>query len=890
LKTEGNHPPKLWQQFFRWFCHPKLRDSIEGDLMELYQERKDKSGKTQADIRFVIDVIQLFRSDIIRPMEGYRNLNTYGMYKNYFKIAWRNLIRNKGYSIINMGGLTVGVTACLIIILYIAHEISYDAHFNNADRIYRLSTELMFSGEHYKLASSPAAAARTLPVDFPEVESAMHFRQWPWRWVKRGTESFKENHIAYASNEIFTVFSLPLRNGNTSNALLEPNTMVISKSSAEKYFPGGDALGQMLSVDDVNYKITGVFNDLPVTTHFELDFILSMAGHSDSKNESWLMNNFNTYILLREGASAKSLESKFPSLVDKYFGPQAKEFFGSALKLNSDHGKGDKVVYSLTPIKDIHLRSHLTMEMGANSDISYVYLFGTIALFIFLIACINFMNLSTARSSNRAKEVGVRKVMGSIRGHLISQFLTESVLLSGFSFTLAIALTYLLLPSFNTLAERTLTLPFHEPGFIFLFISATIAAGVFAGLYPSFFLSTFKPIQALKGKPASAKGGSVRSVLVVSQFMISIFLVIGTIAVQRQLYFIQNKNLGYAKDQVIILHNTETLGNQQQAFRNELTRNSMVTSASVSGYVPISGWARMEQSFWKEGQEPSEENHVSMQCWPVDHDYIPTMGMELGQGRNFSLDSPSDSMAVIINESAVRHFGFKEPIGAKIETFAFEKSAFEAKKHATVTVIGVVKDFHFESLKENITPLCLRLGNSNWSIPVRFNAGNTDQVIAHLEQTWKTFNPDTPFEFTFLDEAFRNMYASERRLGSIFSIFSTLTIVIACLGLFALTAFSAEQRTKEIGVRKVLGASVASIVYLLSKEFGKLIFIAFVISAPLAWYAVDWWLKDYTYKVEVGILVYISAGLFAFLIAGLTMSYQSVKAALTNPVSSLRSE
>jgi putative ABC transport system permease protein len=866
-------------------------DHIEGDLIEVYRKRVKKKGNRNADIRFIIDVLLLFRRSIIRPAEGYKNLDNYSMYKNYFKIAWRNLSRNKGYSLINMGGLTVGVTACLIITIYITHELSYDTHFKNADRIYRLNTELMFSGNHYKLASSPPAAARTLPVDFPEVESAVHFRQWPWRWVKRGTESFKEQHIAYASNEIFKVFSLPLMNGSTDNALLEPNTLVISKSKAQKYFPGGEALGQMLIIDDLNYKITGVFNDLPVTTHFRLDFILSIAGLEDSKNESWLANNFNTYILLREGASAKSLESKFPFLVEKYFGPQAREFFGSDLKLNTADGKGDKVIYSLTPLRHIHLRSHLTMEMGANSDISYVYLFGTVALFIFLIACINFMNLSTARSSNRAKEVGVRKVMGSIRGHLVSQFLTESVLLSIISFALAIALAYLLLPSFNTLAGQTLAIPFTKLKFIFLFVSASIVAGILAGLYPSFFLSAFKPIPALKGKAgANVKGVSIRSALVVFQFMISIFLIIGTIAVQKQLSFIQNKKLGYVKDQVVILHNTETLGTQQQSFRNELTRNSIVTSASVSGYVPISGWARLEQSFWKESQQPSEENHVSMQCWNIDHAYIPTMGMEIDQGRNFSLDFPSDSLAVILNESAVRHFGFKEPIGAKIETFAFEEGAFETKRYATLTVIGVIKDFHFESLRENITPLCLRLGESNWSISVRFQAGNTDQAIAYLEQTWKKFNHDVPFEFTFLDEAFGNMYASEKRLGSIFGIFSTLTIIIACLGLFALTAFSAEQRTKEIGVRKVLGASVASIVYLLSREFSKLILIAFIIAAPLAWYSVDWWLKDYTYKVEIGIFVYISAGLFAFLIAGLTMSYQSVRAALVNPVKSLKTE
>jgi putative ABC transport system permease protein len=819
------------------------------------------------------------------------NINTWLMIRNYLKIAIRSLSKHRFYTFINITGLAVGVAACLIITLYITHELSYDTHFKNADRIYRVHTEILFSGDHYKLASTPAAAARTLPDDFPEIESAMHFLQWPWRWVKRNTESFKESNIAYASNEIFRVFSLPLMKGNTSSALLEPNSLVISKSKAEKYFSDEEALGQMLIIDGKNHKITGVFEDFPTTTHFRLDFILSMEGNKQGKNESWLSNPFNTYILLREGASAKDLEAKFPGLVEKYFGPEAKEFFGARVSSNRSDTDGDRVVYSLMPLKDIHLHSHLVREMGTNSDISYIYLFGAIAFFILVIACINFMNLSTARSSNRAKEVGVRKVMGSLRSHLVRQFLTESVLLSIFSFVFAVALAYLLLPTFNTLAQQSLEIPFNDAAFVVLLISASLVVGLLAGLYPSFFLSAFKPIQVLKGKVAlGMKSGTVRGVLVVFQFMISIFLVIGTIAVQKQLAFIQNKKLGYDKDQVIVVHNTETLSKQQEAFKNEMLRNPVITSASVSGYIPISGWARMEQSFWRKGEQPSQENHVSMQCWAVDRDYVPTMGMEIKQGRNFSPDFPSDSTAIIINESAVKHFGFKEPVGEEIMTFAFEPDSFEARKHTTATVIGVVEDFHFESLKENITPLSLRLGHSNWSMAVRFQSENTAEVVDHLKKTWNAFNPEKPFEFNFLDEAFGNMYASEKRLGSIFGIFAGLAIVIACLGLFALTAFTAEQRTKEIGIRKVLGASVSSIVYLLSKEFAKLILIAFVLSAPLAWFAVEWWLKNYTYKIEIGFVVYLMAGALAFVVAWLTMSYQSIKAATANPVTSLRNE
>lgn len=881
-------PPEKAIAFLRWFCREDCIEEIEGDLTERFLKASEDSPR-EAKWKFFFNVLGYFRPEFIKSFKNSYHSNSYGMYKNYAKLAWRNLVRNKGYSMINIGGLTLGVTACLMITLYIAHELSYDRHFKNADRIYRLNTEIFFNGSHYNMATSPAAAMRILPADFPEVEAAMHFAKWPWRWVKNKTERFKEPNLAYASNEVFTIFPLPLIEGNPANALVNPGTLVISKSMSKKYFPGQQSLGQSLVVDDVNYTITGVFDDLPVTTHFKFDFLLSSKGHWDEKNDSWLSNNFNTYVLLREGASSQNLESKFHTLITKYIGPQANTAFGSDVKFNDPNGNGNKVFYTLTPVTDIHLHSHLDSELGANSDIAYVWLFGTVALFILLIACINFMNLSTARSANRAKEVGVRKVLGSIHRHLVGQFLTESVLLSICSFVLASALVYALLPSFNSLAERTLSIPFTDFRFISLFVGASVIIGILAGLYPSFFLSAFKPAEVLKGKMGGIRGKGIRGTLVVFQFMISIFLVIGTIAVQKQLSFMQNKKLGYSKDQILVIHNTETLGTKQQGFKNELMRSPGVASASVAGYVPIAGWARTGRAVWRGGDGPSADSHVVMECWSVDHDYISTMGMEVIQGRDFSVDFPSDSSGIIINEAALRHFGFKDPIGEKIVTFGFQ-TPFDESRLTTLTVIGVVKDFHFESLKENIAPLFLRLGESNWSMPVRFKSENASTIISQLEKTWKAFNPGTPFEYTFLDEAFGNMYTSEKRIGNVFAIFASLAILLACLGLFALTAFTAEQRTKEIGIRKILGASVFGIVYLLSKDFGKLIAIAFTLSAPLAWVAVDRWLHEYTYKVEVGFFVYLSAGLFAFLIAWVTMSWQSVKAARANPVKSLRAE
>jgi putative ABC transport system permease protein len=487
--------------------------------------------------------------------------------------------------------------------------------------------------------------------------------------------------------------------------------------------------------------------------------------------------------------------------------------------------------------------------------------------------------------------VGVRKALGSLRSHLVRQFLMESILLSAFSVILALILAYVALPGFNLLSERSLSIPFGEPLFILVVVAAALFIGVLAGLYPSLFLSAFKPVNVLKGKLSlGMKSGAVRSSLVVFQFMISIFLVVGTITVQRQLDFIQHTKLGFKKNQVVILHNTELLEKRHDVLKNELMKNPAITNVSASGYIPVSGWGRSNTSFWPQGSQPSQTNMISMEYWQVDHDYVPTLGMEIKQGRNFSKDFPSDSTGIILNEEAVKRFAFKNPIGEKINTFFVKDGVIEQDKTETFTVVGVVENFHFESMKQHITPLCLQLGSSGWNMPIRFSSADAKEVLAHIEKSWKVVAPGQPFEYTFLDEAFGKMYSSEKQLGEIFGIFAALAIIIACLGLFALTAFTAEQRTKEIGIRKVLGASVGSIVLLLSKEFGKLIVLAFILAAPLSHFAVDKWLESYEYKTEIGIAVYILAGLAAFAVAWLTMGFQSVKAARGNPVTALRSE
>jgi putative ABC transport system permease protein len=835
--------------------------------------------------------------DIQKQTLTLENQNTKIMLRNYLLIAIRSLTKHKFYSLINVIGLATGIAACLVIVLFIQNELSYDRHNEKADRIYRVNGEIKFGGNHYKLAVASAPFGDALVHDFPEVEAAVRFRARGSYLVKRGEgyDNIKENDVIWTDSTFFRVFSVPVISGDASTALTEPNSIAISKKMADKYFPDGNVLGQSMVLDNRrNVTVTAVFEDMPATAHFHFDILIAMAGLDEAQQTNFLSNNFNTYLLLKPGTSAKALEKKIPAFIEKHLGPQASVLLDKKFTLRNFEADGNIWRYTLMPLTDIHLHSDLTAELGPNGNITYIYLFSAVALFILSIACINFMNLSTARSANRAKEVGVRKVMGSLRSHLVRQFLLESMLLSLASFFIAVVLAWLSLPVFNSLSQKNLVLPFFSPLFYFLLVAGSILIGVLAGLYPSFFLSAFKPVHVLKGNVSlGMKSGWIRGSLVVFQFVISIFLVIATITINRQLNYIQNKKIGFKKDQVLVINDAYALGKNIQSFKDEVIQNSFIKSGSISGFLPVSGGWRSDDMFWPEGSEPTEESMVGMQAWDVDYDYVKTMGMKIIEGRDFSADFLSDSSGIVMNQSALKYFHFeKDPIGKKISTFNGNilDGSPDRNTLRSWTIIGVVEDFHFESLKQNITPLALFLAKNNGTVIFRFEAANSQDVISTVEETWKKLAPGQPFQYSFLDEDFGRMYASEQRLGKIFAAFASLAIIIACLGLFALTSFTAEQRTKEIGIRKVLGASVSSIVVLLSKEFGKLILIAFVLAAPLAWYAIHWWLKSYTYKVEVGVLVYTAAGLFAFGIAWITMSYQSIRAARNNPVNSLKSE
>jgi putative ABC transport system permease protein len=612
----------------------------------------------------------------------------------------------------------------------------------------------------------------------------------------------------------------------------------------------------------------------------------------EAKSTSFMSENFIEYVLLRKGANPKDLEKKLPKFLEKNMGPEVAQAFGPDFTFEKFRATGNKYDVTLRPVTDIHLHSNVRGELEPNGNISYVYLFTIVAGFILIIGCINFMNLSTARSSNRAKEVGVRKVMGSMRSHLIRQFLIESTVVALFSFCVAVVIAYLILPLFNYLSQKQLELPFGNPVFYLILIGSCLLIGLMAGLYPSFFLSAFKPVNVLKGHVSlGMKSGVIRSSLVVFQFVISIFLIVGAIAVNRQLNFIQNKKLGFEKDQVIIIHDAYALRPRNvEPFKNEALRLGSIEAGTISAYVPVENdvsW-RSNTTIWNHGSDPTPETMVGSEIWEVDYDYIETFKMNIKEGRGFSKEFPSDSNAIILNQTAAARLGLgKDAIGKKVSTFEGDANPENIKAR---TVIGIIDDFHFSSLKNNISSLTLILGQADGTVCFRFQPNKTEEVIQSIEKIWKQLAPGQPFQYSFLDEDFANMYQAEQRLGTIFSLFAGLAIIIACLGLFALTAFTAEQRTKEIGIRKVLGASVSSIVVLLSKEFGKLVLIAFVLSTPVAWWAVTKWLEDYQYKVEIGWGIFVLAGIISLAIAWLTMSFQSIKAALSNPVKSLRNE
>jgi putative ABC transport system permease protein len=815
------------------------------------------------------------------------------MLKNYLKVAWRNLVRNKTFSFINIVGLAIGLSSFLLIALYVLDELSFDRYYDKAGNIYRIDLDAHWGGQDLRMAEIGDPIGPKLKNDYPQVEEytrIFYSRNDPGmanKLIGKGNEYITEDHTAYVDSTFFNVFKFPALEGDPRTALNEPGTVVINASTAARYFGSADALGKKLAVKengkDVPYKVNAVIKDIPGNTHFNFNILFSMK----SLNYEWGQvgnSNFYTYLLLKPGQDAKAFKKELNGYVLKYLTPVLKDFNMSSME--EFEKSGNRINFILTPVTSIHLYSDRQAgeEMSPPGSIQYVAIFSAVALLILLIACINFMNLTTARSAGRAREVGIRKVLGTERKELILQFLSESTLMVFLSLLIAIGIATLILPLFNSVAAKSMSMEsLFSPVILPLLLALPFAVGLLAGGYPAFFLSGFKPIEVLKGKlKMGTKSGALRSVLVVFQFATSIMLIIGTIVVYRQLHFIQTRDLGFNKEQVLVIDYADALGNNAEPFKEQVMQLSGVKSGTLSAYLPVSNSSRNAYNVFKE-PVAAAANSFNAQFWGIDYGYMATMGIKLLKGRNFSPGFGMDSSSWIINETTARILGYEDPVGKNIYTI-------DNGKATAHPIVGLVKNFNYESLHSAVGPLIFALQRSTGLASFKVSTANISPLIQQVKSKWKAMAPGMPFSYRFLDESFNEMYRAEQRVGEIAIIFSVLAILISCLGIFGLATFIAEQRMKEIGIRKVLGASVQGIVGLLSRDFVKLVAIAFVIAAPFARWAMNKWLQGFVDRAGLSWWIFMLAGLAALFIALATVSFQSVRVALMNPTKSLKAE
>jgi putative ABC transport system permease protein len=807
------------------------------------------------------------------------------MFTTYLKIAYRPLRRYKSYTVINIIGLAVGIACCITIMLYIQDELSYDKFNASADRIYRTVIHGSISNKEVNDALSPTPMGPALLRDLPEVSAYTRLKRFTTPVVRYGAKTFNENNFYWADSSFFDVFTVKFIAGDPATALTQPSTVVITESTARRYFGNEDAMGKILNVDhERNYAVTGVVKNFPRSSHFHFDLLGSLSTYEDSRSPFWLSCHFCTYILLREGTDPAEFQKELSSEFTRYASPQLKQSMG--VTLDQFEAAGNKFGFLLQPLTSIHLYSHLDHELEPNGDISYVYVFSAIAAAVLLIACINFINLTTALWEKRAKEVGIRKTLGSKRSRLVTQFILESILLSLLAVVPAAGFIELLLPTFNELAGKELSLNLLG-GFpaIPALICFAALVGFVAGSYPAFYLSSLEPVQAFKNeKKQGGRRALLRRGLVIFQFVVSIVLFIGALVIRDQMRYVQNKNLGFSKEQVVVINKTDNLGNRIGPFKQELLGDSKVISACNSS--TILGNLQDESVFWVGGASGQQPQGM-WEMW-TDEDFVKTYRMELAEGRFFSKDHPSDTSAVVVNQTAEKVLGVQNLVGMNLVTPG--RSAGSA---ISMEVVGVIKDFHFESLHQTIQPVVIHLlprGTAGRFLCVRVTPGDYQKTIGFLEKSWEQYAGNRAFDYSFLDQNLAHLYASDQRTSKIVTAFSLLAVLIACLGLLGLVAFVIERRTKEIGIRKVLGASVSGIVGLLTKEFVVLVVTANIIAWPAAYFILNRWLQNFAYRISLNLWDFLLAGVLALIIAFLTLSYQAIKAATANSVEALRYE
>ncbi len=873
MTTNKSHPPRVAGWILKHTARYEENFSIIGDFEEEFQEIAREKSTFFARLwywRQCVRSLPVFIKDSVY----WRFI----MLKNYMKIAFRSLKKHKSYSFINISGLAIGMAVCMLILMWILNELSYDRFHEKADRICRVTMDIEV-GSTLHTPVSLTEAGPALVQDFAEVITAARVDRPRRISVKYKDKIYQEADVGFAENAIFDIFTFAFVSGDPKTALEAPNTVVITESVAEKYFGDSDPLGKILRFNnESDFSVTGVVKDVPPNSHFRFNMLRSfqtLMANGSVRDDMWFDLRFFTYLLLDEFTDPEQLEQKLPAFIDNHLGDTLKATGGSATLF-------------LQPLKKIHLYSDFERDISANSDITYVYLFSAIAIFVLLIAGINFVNLSTARSATRAQEVGMRKTLGAIRSRLIGQFLGESMIHSILAMGLAIVLIKMFLPFFNNVVGSEMDLNFFQsPWLLAAFLGMASIVGVCAGSYPAFVLSSFPPVKVLKGL---FKGGGshsrFRKILVVFQFSISIALIAATIIVYKQIIFMKNTELGFNKEHVVIIPRmSETLRKSYRSIRSEMLDLSGVVDVGASDLVPSRG--HLIGTFLPEGF--ADDQVLAMDYMNVDAHYIPTMGMEIIEGRNFSEDFATDpDESVLINETAAKKIGWENPLGKR---FVFRPPPNSGGKITYVSVIGVVKDFHMQSLRERIEPLIIFNDyESLLTFSIRIASDNIPYTMSLLEKKWKELDPNRPFQFLFLDDSYDRLYRQEDRLKTITFYFSFLAVLIGCLGLFGMASFTAEQRTKEIGIRKVLGASVPGIVLLLAKESVLLVIVANLIALPMAYFAMTRWLQSFAYRMDIHLLIFVLTAVISLSIALITVSYQALRAALADPVDSLRYE
>ncbi len=806
------------------------------------------------------------------------------MIKNFFLTAFRNVFKNWTYSIINILGLSTGLAAIIYIALFVQFELGYDKLHDKADQIYRVGVYGMMMNNEINQAVTSAPMAEAMIRDYPEVMNACRVKESGDWLIRYEDKKFNEKKFLFADSTFFDIFSFKLLEGNPKTVLTEPRSVVMTQTGAKKYFGNENPVGKLLKVesDTVLYKVTGLMEDPPENSHFHFDLVGSLVTLRASQNTFWVSHNFYTYILLKEGTSASQFELKMQGMVEKYVGPQIEQALG--IKMDEFAASGNSFSYFIQPLLDIHLHSDLQYEIETNGNILYVYIFISIAIFILVIASINFTNLSTARAANRSKEVGIRKVVGAMKEQLVVQFLTESFIITLVSLGVAIVLLELFMPILNNVVQIPLQMSYFGCWYIVpMLFGLILLVSLMAGSYPAFFLASFRPVAVLKGKlKLGAKSGTLRSVLVVTQFVVSVFILLSTYTVSSQLKYMLNKDLGFERENMLMIRRSDALRTKMEAFKAELRNLPVVENVTNASSYP--GVNFSNNAFFLEGESTSN-TYLLNQSW-VSYDFGKTFGYELVEGRFFSKEFPTDSNGIIINEAAVKSLGLEDPLGKII------LSPWRGNEFLKRPVIGVVKDFNFKSLHTTIEPAAFTLMPGNWEgvVCVRLNSENVNGAISQIQGVWESFETGYPFEYFFFDDHLNELYQAEQRTNNIFILFSALSILIAFLGLLGLISFITQQRKKEIGIRKTFGSTSANIVYIISKEIFKLIVFASVLAWPIAYWLMNNWLEDFSYRVGINYLMFILIPILTIILSLLTVIYQTVKAALKNPAETLRYE